>query len=701
MKDKVTVIIPAYNAEKYIDECLTSIIKQTYKNFEIIIVNDGSTDKTLEIVKQYENKHKNITVLNIKNHGQGYARNLALKKATGEYIMFIDADDFIEPVTFEVAINKIVLENSDFVYFDWKYYSDNAKKISYVSDESFFDKKYLEGNDCLNLLGIQHYFCVNKLYRNAFLKNNKIYYGENYIYEDFVFWTRSVIKAKKISIIHSPLYTVRVNDNSTTKTNLNSNKHIRGVLKAYDESLVLFKNVPQEYKNLFLSYILKKFLLYYNTRVSTKYKKNAFEEFYDRYKNHNIYNLNMKSRYFKLGKKMKFFNGKIRFRLFLDLYSMGQKIKSIIIKQKSNLKIIYKFLKVTSYRYFLIYSRKKIRNHILFMGFDYKYTGNSRYLFEKIKNKYDNIYFVTNSKLVNKIYRVEPGSKRFYKLFYTAKTVVFETWIPENFDKRENATWINLWHGTPLKKMFFDSNEEEIFKRRKKHKNAKYNTILKTDYLLSDNKMVNRYFETCFLMKTDQILDYGYPRVKYLIDNVNNKELRKQIRYSLNVDDKKKLIIYLPTWRDYNQDSDNLDLNYYLNKDKLFKYLGKDYVLVSKDHVYKTFSKETTTTDIETQELLLACDYLITDYSSVMFDAFAINIPVVIFNKDFEKYSLSRGVYPDIWNDIKHLARKGEEELAHLIKNYKKDDKYMEIREKYSYSPKGDLIDFLIDKTEK
>ncbi|MBR6641935.1 MAG: glycosyltransferase family 2 protein, partial [Clostridia bacterium] len=90
MEKKISVIIPTYNTEQYIKGCVESVLNQTYQNFEIIVVNDGSTDNTLKILDEI--KSDKLEVITIKNSGQGYARNMALKKATGDYIMFLDSD---------------------------------------------------------------------------------------------------------------------------------------------------------------------------------------------------------------------------------------------------------------------------------------------------------------------------------------------------------------------------------------------------------------------------------------------------------------------------------------------------------------------------------------------------------------------------------------------------------------------------------
>ena len=111
---KVSIIIPIYNAENTIEKCISSILKQTYKDYELLLIDDGSTDNSLKVIKKYS-KYKNIRILNQENHGVAYTRNRGIKEATGDYIMFIDNDDFIDSDYIEKHITTISKENSDIV----------------------------------------------------------------------------------------------------------------------------------------------------------------------------------------------------------------------------------------------------------------------------------------------------------------------------------------------------------------------------------------------------------------------------------------------------------------------------------------------------------------------------------------------------------------------------------------------------------
>ena len=94
--EKISVLVPIYNAEKYIEKCLDSIVNQTYENIEIVLIEDGSTDNSLEIIKEYSKQDKRIKIISIKNNGVADARNKALENATGDYVTFVDSDDYVE-----------------------------------------------------------------------------------------------------------------------------------------------------------------------------------------------------------------------------------------------------------------------------------------------------------------------------------------------------------------------------------------------------------------------------------------------------------------------------------------------------------------------------------------------------------------------------------------------------------------------------
>ena len=716
---KVSVIIPAYNTELYVENCIESVERQTYKNIEIIVVNDGSTDKTLDRVNRCISKYNNIRLINIDNHGQGYARNIALKQSTGDYILFLDSDDFIEDITLEQCVKKIEEDESDVVVFDWKEYYYTREKYRYYNKDTFFKNKLLQGLEVTELFQIRHYFTVNKLYSKEFLISNNIKYGEGYIYEDIPFWVKVVIKKKKVSLLPSPLYNVGIAPKSTTRNNMDTKKHYNGFISAITDVITTIQSRPDvDYADLY-SYIMKKFNLYYRKRVPKKYRKEFLNDYVNTMSNMvPLKNYNMKNTLIKYACKSNMFKKRkyFQFRVMYKAFILKRKIRTVLNKLKWTIeRDVKKYSNTIKYTLNIpssynekIFSKTVgnfLESNILFMGFDKRYTGNSRYLFEELKDKgYTNIKFVTDSnEELDEQYRIEPESKEMYKALYESRIVIFESWVPSKYRKRGKQIWIQLWHGTPLKKMLFDSDEGEIIEKSPGHKIQKYNDINRWDYLLSDNPVINRYFRTSFLIDPEKIINYGYPRVKYLIDNKNNEELKQKIREKVGVNKNKQIVLYLPTWRDYNygKEEKDFDRNYILDTDRLKEVLGSEYEVLEKNHTYLQGDdkKVMHNTNIETQELLLIADYLITDYSSVMFDGFAIDIPVLIYANDFEKYQNSRGVYEDMWENLREYVSTTVENLADMIQNYDRTS-YENLKEKYAYKNicDGELGDFIEDQ---
>ncbi len=206
-KDKVSIIVPVYNVEKYLNKCINSIINQTYKNIEIIIINDGSTDNSEKIIKEYLKKEDRIIYIRKKNGGLSSARNAGIEVANGEYICFVDSDDWIGPNYIKDNIEAIENNNSDM----------SICNIVYIYDDGTIKKRTpkIKQSECISareaikeeLLG-KKYKChaVNKICKLSIYKKNNIRFTENRIYEDVFTMYQVILKCKKISLVNSNTY---------------------------------------------------------------------------------------------------------------------------------------------------------------------------------------------------------------------------------------------------------------------------------------------------------------------------------------------------------------------------------------------------------------------------------------------------------------------------------------------------------------
>ena len=126
-KYKVSIIIPVYNGERYLEECLKSVLNQTLEGIEVIVVNDGSTDRSGEIISRYEKMYPNISVINQENKGIAAARTIGYCKSSGDYIGWVDNDDFVEPHMFERLYSTAINEEADYVYCDYSFYPSKVE----------------------------------------------------------------------------------------------------------------------------------------------------------------------------------------------------------------------------------------------------------------------------------------------------------------------------------------------------------------------------------------------------------------------------------------------------------------------------------------------------------------------------------------------------------------------------------------------
>lgn len=216
----ISIIVPAYNTEKYIEKCIESVLSQTYKNFELIIIDDGSRDRTIDIVKMYIKKdYKRIKLISKVNGGAATARNFGLKECKGEYIFFLDSDDWIDCNTLELLLNEAKEKEADIV-IPKSYY--NVYENEYKKKRDLFTLKInfkdIEEYVIKVLIGsAQGWRVSSNLYRADIILKNEIYFPEGHTAEDFVFNLRFFLYAKTISFIDYPtLYVVKRKGSVTT-----------------------------------------------------------------------------------------------------------------------------------------------------------------------------------------------------------------------------------------------------------------------------------------------------------------------------------------------------------------------------------------------------------------------------------------------------------------------------------------------------
>lgn len=220
---KISVIIPVYNAEKYLDRCINSLFQQTLKDIEIILVNDGSTDRSAELCEEYKKRNPCIHVSHLNNGGPARARNKGMELAEGEYIGFVDADDYVEPDMFEKLYYAGQKYNSDIVMCG--YLIDNGTEIRRLKFK--YEEDYL-GNEIIRYKLLRRFYTgenqglnslCNKIFRKKFINDNQLKLDESlFRAEDFWFVFESLKWAEKFVFVNSDLYYYRQNETSIMHT---------------------------------------------------------------------------------------------------------------------------------------------------------------------------------------------------------------------------------------------------------------------------------------------------------------------------------------------------------------------------------------------------------------------------------------------------------------------------------------------------
>lgn len=253
---KYSFIVPVYNTEKYLNKSLDSLVNQTFKDFEIIIVNDGSTDGSSKIITKYEKKHKNIKVINQANSGLSMARNNGVKKADGKYLIFIDSDDYVEKDLLK-EVNKEI-EDVEVLRYQVIEEDENGDNKKTYEETSFGIMKGYDAFKCLsNYHFIEPAWCY--VYKKDYYLENNFSFKKDVYHEDYGLIPYVIYKARKVKAISYAGYHYVQRNGSI----MNNSDYKKTVKKAFDmleqyKTLRLFsKNIGKKnnYDDYYLSYI--------------------------------------------------------------------------------------------------------------------------------------------------------------------------------------------------------------------------------------------------------------------------------------------------------------------------------------------------------------------------------------------------------------------------------------------------------------
>lgn len=699
-KKKVSVIVPVYNVEKYIDKCLKSLVNQTLSDIEIVVVNDGSLDNSEDIIKKYEKKYSDIIkYIKIKNGGVANARNVGLDNATGEYIGFCDSDDYVEEDMYELLYDKAKSTKADIVVGGYYSEKDDGSLINKELDNMSYYSKYLEENPDILLVGTP--FVATKLFSSKLLKNLR--FKKYRIFEDLLFCYSAMLKANKIEKVNKSLYHYIRRKNESVTGSLNSKFY--DLFPVIEELKDFYKENSEINFNDYLTYIaIHHAYLRFTSRVGIKKIGLKYRYIRDSYKFLDKFDSNWKNNmYFSLKKRK---SGVYRTKLFWLFFPFLKKFKSLLVKirKKTIANYGYKFIR-NSYNSILeknIFFESQKGNDI---------NGSMFYLIKEIRSdsKYDS-YVVNVAVSKNRIeefkkkfafYNISNynllviNSSQYIKHLARDKYLFTDTSFPIYFKKRKEQVYLNTWHGVPLKYlgrsvMYDFYNISNVMKN-----------FLIADYILYPNEFMKDAMIKDYMLdiRKNKILMLGYPRSSVFFSKVKRND--------------KQRIAYMPTWRgtmtniggnNYISTLEEIlfDIDKSLNDNQEF-YINlhpflKGKLNISKYDNIKLFPKE-----YETYDFLNKCDVLVTDYSSIFFDFVNTNKKIILFTYDKESYLKDRGMYLDI-NDFPFSKVSNVSELIEEI-NDKRIVKYDKFLKEYcSYDSKDvskKILSLVLENDEK
>lgn len=323
---QISVIIPVYNKEKFLSKCLDSILNQTLKDLEIICVNDGSTDNSLSILKNYAKQHKQIKIITQKNQGLSGARNSGLLKAKGKWITFIDPDDYIDAETYKTALSN-VSDNPNLICFGIKTFGKSTSEQN-QSDKKYYKIKYSNVVPATDAV-IWNTDCsvCNKLFDAAIIKKYGIKFPEGRNYEDACFYFKYTALIQKILFIPKYFYHYLRHENS-----------------------IMFQTFSKTDKALDHMYILEDIYDFYQKNAIFESKKNLFEKQFVAY-------FYFAQRYVLNEKKAIDVARELIYKLHLDRHYPNNELISEIINKKNRALIKKQTVSVKLFNFIPVYNR--------------------------------------------------------------------------------------------------------------------------------------------------------------------------------------------------------------------------------------------------------------------------------------------------------------------------------------------------------
>lgn len=679
---KVSVVIPIYNVERYLRQCLDSVVNQTLKDIEIICVDDGSPDNCGAIIDEYAQKDNRIVAIHKENGGYGSAINYGFAIAKGEYIGIVESDDWIAPNMYELLYNKAIQTGSEIVkgaFWNVEDSINDKKKISkfviklYNRHETFTLEEDPE---------IISYFASiwSAIYKRDWLQQHNIKMVEDIRpYEDLPFLAEAYSNADKITLIPDPVYFYR-KDAANSSNNTVKRTILNYITQRSRSRDIYIKN------HKFNNEVVECYwgLAYFGSRSfylkpNNKFRKEFFYSMKNLFKHYKEDNCTLK--YLNKHYQKDFMN---IINMPYGLYCINNLINNFLkkffsITNSKKHKIITLLgiklkisKKINKYGYLfrlLDYIIPKNSKKIVFCGYP-DFSDNAREYYEYMKanhsDEYEFVWLYTDRKNRNYPFIENKYSANSFKgimQLLTAKYFVYTGLYLNNLCTLKKHVFLQLWHGMPLKTLGFTEKDidQKFYDQYQDHAQSGHFFVSSDIFKLS---MI-----ASFLMNPNKVHITGQSKTDCILSKRNNTQIREFINY----DKYSKVIIYSPTYkeaernnrRDIDKEFNNIFYCDDYSQDDFYKMLeDKNILFIVKPHPFDenfyrqymeagglnhpnikvVFDNDMKENNFYFYEFFQFADLMITDFSSIGIDYLITKKPIIFLSSTAEEYSHKRGL---------------------------------------------------------
>ncbi len=725
---EVSVVIPVYGSENYIEQAIRSVSDHTSCSFEIIAINDESPDDALSVLHRLAQEIPQLRVYSQKNMGGSATLNRGMDLARGEHLMFLDGDDWIPPHAIDILLERIQTDDSDIAFGIIEKYVDGETSVCYDTKLIFSSlvigpKNKFKDHPVL----LENSFYSGTLFKTSLLRDKQIRFSETLLYADRPFVMMSRACAKRISITpHTTAFWRKRSDEDNPS--ITDQRYELSVFEdkvaSYQASYDMLRLGGQKEAAEHTAETNTRRLFWNITPMLSQEYIAGVSDIIKPY----LWAIGDHNRFASLSGYQKLVLDHIAYYPSEYIYYYIRALDVAV----ANTKRLAPAERMAAFRAVKCLGERKAPNApvackkdpeivVFEANFGKCYGGNPRYVYEELKRsgrRFKPVWVYEGGGapfpyLKTDVLQVSRGSPAYFSYLSRAKYWVNNIRF-QNLNKPEGTTYLQTWHGTPLKKLGLDIEVDagpELDAR-----DAFLTQVRTWDYLISQNAYSSEIFRRAFGFQ-NELLEVGYP-ANDALKSPRIERIAEAMREKHNLPTNRKIVMYAPTWRDYEKKGPGWSFNFRLQLDlhRLRKHLGGTHFFVIRlhhlnraalpDNVFaslKDFVFDATKV-ADTHRLLAATDILITDYSSILYDFAVTGRPMIFYMYDEERYATkTRGFYVKPGKELPGPIVRDEGELvAALLKagdepSEAQAKKYAAFRRTYNKLDKGKSSKRVVD----